>query len=958
MTEKQQEAISKELAVLNNLQIGTFVMQKDELIVFWNVYLENQTGIKRKDIEGKKITEYFPDIFKSSALKGYLNSVFDEGRSVTVPVDDNNVLIPVRDASGAIRSQETVMSPISFSGIDEKMVLIVLRDVTDLTRFMEQYERLKENTLLEIAGKNIIEENYKRLIQTIPDIIYEVDTAGRFVFISDAIKKLGYAPGMLIGKMFTDILHPDSIDAVSRDSVLPKYKGKSTGDVDSPKLFDERRTGDRMTLNLEVKIVKNGWKDPSKDYRYVELASSGKWDTHKDGSKRLVGSIGIMRDITTRKEAETALHVFSSAIEQSPAEVMITDKEGKILFVNSRFTQLTGYDIKEVIGKTPAILKSGELPQNTYDDLWKTVNRGKEWRGELQNKRKDGTLYWEYASMSAIKDRNGNIINYLKVAEDITERKKAEKILADTKDALQAKTWGLEKTNEAVKELYKELEIKNRDLQKLDKLKSEFVSTVSHELRTPLAITKEGISLVLDGIVGEITAKQKKILDSAKNNIERLARIINDLLDISRIEAGKLSVKKEKVNLVDLIKIVTDSFREKAKAKGLEIKADISVESITVFADPDRIIQVFTNLFGNALKFTEQGYIQVSVCEAGDYIECSVSDSGRGMTTEEINKVFDKFQQFGISQGPGEKGTGLGLPIAKNIIELHEGQIHVISKVNKGTTFSFTLPAFKSPKAVCYQMVREQCENMQNTKGTENFTLLFICLSNIENIKASYGIRVYEKVLYFIKDTISHHIKRSDDKVELYDADSIMVLLPHTDTKGARFISESLRKTIGFSMLEIDGHHIDVKVNCGIACFPEDGNNQDDLVMFAQNSLTKKRKILIVDDHPQIVRLLTYRIESDKRFDCVQAFDGEMALEKISETKPDLIICDIMMPKMNGYELLGRLKANADTRDIPVIILTAYKVDETKIQSYVPSEAVVSKTEGFDKIMSLMEKFI
>lgn len=254
-------------------------------------------------------------------------------------------------------------------------------------------------------------------------------------------------------------------------------------------------------------------------------------------------------------------------------------------------------------------------------------------------------------------------------------------------------TGNLQKSEAERERMLEELENKNRELFKLDNLKSEFVSVVSHELRTPLSIIKEGVSLVLDGVIGEISPTQNKVLATSRNNIDRLSRIINSLLDISKIESGKVELKKKAVDLKVLIKNVVALFETKARERGLEIKVSLPPEEkLNLCLDEDRIIQVFTNLIGNSLKFTERGYIGISLVDKGSEFEFTVSDTGIGISAEDLPKVFRKFMQFGRVAGNGEKGTGLGLSIAKGLIELHDGRIWVESEPGKGSKFIFTLP--------------------------------------------------------------------------------------------------------------------------------------------------------------------------------------------------------------------------------------------------------------------------
>jgi signal transduction histidine kinase len=226
----------------------------------------------------------------------------------------------------------------------------------------------------------------------------------------------------------------------------------------------------------------------------------------------------------------------------------------------------------------------------------------------------------------------------------------------------------------------------------LERLKSEFLSAVSHELRTPLTTIRESVSQVLEGILGETTPDQREFLTICLNDIDRLTRIINDLLDISKIEARKLQLRKAAVDVVDLVKGVCASFASRAREKGLDIRMNVAGEKIEAFIDRDKIIQVFTNLVGNALKFTARGHIEITVCDMPETVACVISDTGRGIADEDLPKVFSKFQQFGRENGPGEKGTGLGLSIAKEIVELHGGKIRVESRLNEGTRFSFFMP--------------------------------------------------------------------------------------------------------------------------------------------------------------------------------------------------------------------------------------------------------------------------
>lgn len=253
--------------------------------------------------------------------------------------------------------------------------------------------------------------------------------------------------------------------------------------------------------------------------------------------------------------------------------------------------------------------------------------------------------------------------------------------------------WVAQKTNEGIKVLYEELKRKNEELQKLDQLKSDFVSTVSHELRTPLAITTEGISLMIDEIPGEINDKQRKILSTSKDNIDRLARIIDDLLDISKIEAGKIELKLKTHDIRQVLHDFIDSYQRVVKRKDINLNLFLPESPVELNFDKDKILQIVSNLVNNAFKFTpEGGTVDVRLDPREKDVLFCVKDSGIGIDKEDMEKLFRKFQQFSRKAGPGIKGTGLGLSISRALVQLHQGDIWAESEPEQGTSFYFTIP--------------------------------------------------------------------------------------------------------------------------------------------------------------------------------------------------------------------------------------------------------------------------
>ncbi len=270
-----------------------------------------------------------------------------------------------------------------------------------------------------------------------------------------------------------------------------------------------------------------------------------------------------------------------------------------------------------------------------------------------------------------------------------------------------------------------ELKATNRKLQKLERLKSEFISIVSHELRTPLTAIKNAMDIILSGKAGEMSENIEKFVSMGKRNAVRLSGIINDLLDISKIEAGKMDFKFELTHIEPVIDYVKNNLTEMAKEKGLEIKYTPSEDSAEIYADSNRLEQVLTNLVSNAIKFTPSGEIEIStkIVNArelhydqcfeedikklqGNYLQVCVEDHGIGIERKDLNHVFDKFAQIENSLSRKVGGSGLGLPIARQLMESHNGAIWCDSELNKGSRFYFVIPVANDKSN--FNMVKKQ----------------------------------------------------------------------------------------------------------------------------------------------------------------------------------------------------------------------------------------------------------
>ncbi len=394
-----------------------------------------------------------------------------------------------------------------------------------------------------------------------------------------------------------------------------------------------------------------------------------------------------LRLALVRRETTERLRKLNRAIEQSSSTIVITDARGLIEYVNPRFEETTGYSAAEALGQFPSLLNSGEQPREFYKDLWQSIITRRDWRGEFHNRRKDGSLYWESATISPICDEQGRITHFVAVKDDITERKLADDALRRSKETLAQHVQALKAANQALQEM-------NRIAESATRSKSEFLASMSHEIRTPMTAIL-GFAEVLAGTA--VTPEQDDAIQTIQRNGEHLLALINEILDLSKIEAGKLTVEKIPVDPVALVEEVVGLMRLRAELKHLPLELEFGgLIPVTILTDPTRLRQILVNLVGNAIKFTEVGRVRVRVamsCSAGESptIEFQVTDSGLGMTEQQMTDLFQPFHQADASTTRQYGGTGLGLAISRRLAEMLGGGLVASSSPDSGSTFTLTI---------------------------------------------------------------------------------------------------------------------------------------------------------------------------------------------------------------------------------------------------------------------------
>ena len=457
-------------------------------------------------------------------------------------------------------------------------------------------------------------------------------------------------------------------------------------------------------------------------------------------------------------------------------------------------------------------------------------------------------------------------------------------------------------------------------LKELNRMKSEFLANISHELRTPMNAIIGYTSLMTDKIYGEITAKQAQALKRIASNSTNLLQLINNILDISKISAGKMPLYMEECSLNEIVQEVVEMMEALAREKNIALIFEKSPE-VQLTSDKTRIKQILINLIGNAIKFTVQGGVTVSFQPglAKETVKLTVRDTGIGMQPESLKFIFEEFRQADASTTREYGGTGLGLAIVKKLTELLGGEIIVESEPGKGSSFSLNLPAQSDAKA---SFGDTDFKNDSAEKESPSQKLIV-------------SIDDDPEVLRLLRDSLQDSgfkvigALNGDEGISLAKqlkpfAITLDVLMPHRDgwsvlqalksdpeTGSIPVIIVSImeNKALGFSL--------------GVSDYILKPFDRKDLIeRFHRLELVRNKKVLVVDDDEGINHLLQTLLKHDG-YQVSCAFDGENALKQIERDPPDIVLLDLMMPKVSGFDVLESIRLNSALDDMLVIIMTA-----------------------------------
>ena len=890
--------------------------------------------------------------------------------------------------------------------------VLLMAAVVLLLMLLWNYSVQRQKTRLRLS-----EERFQLAMAAASDGIWDWNIVTGKTYYSPAyMNMLGYLPGELPehNDTWQMLLHPDD-------------KNRALAVVEAA----IRRGASRYEHEFRLQ---------AKDGSYRDILSKGSV-VSRDQQGKALRAVGTQADITERKQAQESLRKLSLAVEQSPSMVMITDRYGIIEYVNPKFTEVTGFTSEEAVGQTPALLKSDLTPLETYQAMWQTITAGQEWYGDLQNRKKNGEIYWERETISPLVGDDGAIEHYVALKEDITKRKAVEEDLqvfrrfaetsgqgfgittldgeityvnqtlcqmmkessvdavcghdfsryysAETNAYFQQQIMPLLKesnqwtgelpllaaSGESIPTLESLFVIRDEQgkarffgnvitditLQKnteqvlqeaknqaeqANKSKSEFLANMSHEIRSPLnAVT--GMTYLLQKT--PLTTRQQDYLNIILSSSSTLLGVINDILDFSKIEAGHLEIEQTRFLLEDVFKNLSSLESLRASQKELEIVFSIDKDiPQAVIGDPLRLGQILINLTSNAIKFTEQGQIVVSVVPVNLQDEriklCfSVQDTGIGIEQNKAAQLFEPFTQADGSTTRQYGGTGLGLAICKQLVELMGGSIGVESEIGHGSRFYFDIeftraddeaekPLLSSPdlSGMRVLVVDDNAvarETLQSMLESFSFDVSVVssgaeALVELERACGADADGHYDLVLMDWKMPGMDGVEAT----RLIQQSDWLPRLPTVIMVTAYSRDEVMKEAhkVGIDGFLVKPVNASTLFNSIVEALTLSDDTEALPVPVPMPTINLSgARVLVVEDN-RINQRIAQEILQGVGVEVEVASNGAIAVQAVRNHSFDLVLMDLQMPEMDGYQATRMIRKDKQFDTLPIIAMTAH----------------------------------
>ena len=719
------------------------------------------------------------------------------------------------------------------------------------------------------------------------DMLCIANFDGYFADLNPAWERtLGFTIEELKAKPFIDFVHPDD-----RESTIAESQTI-------------------MATGSDVVSFENRYQCKDGGYRWIL------WSATISLEKRLYYAVG--RDITRRKQTEDALEqeqsLLNTFMDNTSDHIYFKDMASRFIRINKAITKLFHLSVsEEAIGKTDAEFFTEEHAQQAFADEQEVIRSGAPMEAKEEKETwPSGQDTWVSSTKAPLFDKTGEIIGTFGISRDITERVRAQVELQAAKEAA---------------------EYANR-------AKSDFLANMSHELRTPLNAIIGFAEILRDEIIGPIKPEQKELATDIHSSGRHLLDMINDILDLSKIEAGTMDLDFEAFSIIETMEEVSMVVNALARKKRIQLTREFN-QDITITADKTKFKQILYNLLANGVKFTNEGGRVTTKLEISDSsLLIRVIDTGVGISPEDQEMLFHAFTQVDTSKARAHEGTGLGLALTKRLVELHGGEIWVESTVGEGSTFSFTLPLQQhvaSSPAPIPANLPSSADN--RTILVAEYNKQAAHLLGIYLMEAGYRVE-------YATDGEAAIAKAAEIKPFAITLDIMLpkkdgwqvlkALKANSDLQSIPVIIVSIteERQLGFGLGAVDHLVKPIDKTTLLASLRS-------LRLPEQNGSVR---ILIIDDDPHAVRLLSTVLESEG-YDVLKAYGGQEGIDLAIAEAPVLIILDLAMPEVDGFQVVKRLAEDTGACDIPIVICTAMDLtDEEKERLNGQIQSVIEKT--------------
>ena len=539
------------------------------------------------------------------------------------------------------------------------------------------------------------------------------------------------------------------------------------------------------------------------------------------------------------------------------------------------------------------------------------------------------------------------------LAGEVSEKERMELIRAGAQEVLSRKRGTRICLSAALAQAGERQRHLNR-LKGFDRLKFELLSTASHELRTPLAIIREYVSLVYDGIAGPITPEQTDCLGSALRNCDRLSALINDLLDLSKIETGNLKLKRRKSDLVALLQESYQDFQVRCQNTGHQLELDLPQELPPVLCDRDKINQVLVNLLGNAMKYTpEGGRLWLRTQVIGEFVRVEVQDTGIGITQRNQALIFEAFTQIDRQEGPGPRGTGLGLTISKHIVHLHGGEIGLSSELGQGSLFYFTLPVHHEEDEITVFVGDHLRLSRSRNKPLAVVQIRVAPAANLLEAEPMTLLRRFQQAAVAT-------FRDYRDECLLVESVPLLLLLVESDEPGCRILLKRIQQLLPVRIRERPVfQHALAEIHALQAGEAVEWIKTRTLSPLLPEIVPgQPRRVLVIDDEEIVLRMISDALSHSRLPLKVQTTtSGYEGCIRFGEYEPDLVILDLVMPEIDGVQVLQSMLQNDRASLVKFLVVSGHPERKEEMLS-LGCHDFLAKPFGVDTLLERVESLL